>query len=450
MNHTLQKLVSDFIDARWDKHHGVLLAYSGGPDSLALLHLLLSYSKNHPIKIALAHVDHGWRIESKQEAIQIAEMARQLGVTLHTTSLDPKHMEGNLEAACRDARLRFFSDLCSTHEYQAVLMAHHADDLAETVLKRVLEGSSLSYLSGLSPCSVMDGMIVWRPLLPVSKKTLLHWLESCSLKGFEDQTNYDPRFLRARLRTKIIPELSKDFGKEVSSGLCHIGLEAAELREYLDKKIAPYLNRIVVGPFGALLDLSNDCPEPLIELKYLIRRCCEVNYITLSRENVKFIAHALKENLANKQVLTGDHQLYIDRGKLFITTHHKCLINTKEMVLCENEGEFTFGPWTIKTSSIEMANGPPSNWRSLWQGEGEVILPLNKYTLSLPELNDLYPGESLISKWWSNHKIPAFFRQCAPVVYQNRRLVHEFLTGKMGTKSMLKPKEYLRIKLFIS
>ncbi|MBA3817075.1 MAG: tRNA(Ile)-lysidine synthetase, partial [Parachlamydiaceae bacterium] len=81
MNHSLEQHVANFLNAHWDQSRGLLLAFSGGPDSLTLLHLLLSFCKHRSLTLALAHVDHGWRQEGKEEARQIAEMAQHSGLT---------------------------------------------------------------------------------------------------------------------------------------------------------------------------------------------------------------------------------------------------------------------------------------------------------------------------------------------------------------------------------
>lgn len=442
MNHSLELQVAHFIKRYWDQQSKLLLAFSGGPDSLALLHLLLSYSKKLSSFLALAHVDHGWREEGLEESRQIAEMARQLGLTLHTKKLDPKEMQGNLEAACREARLKFFSDLCHTYHYQAVLMAHHADDLAETVLKRILEGSSITYLSGISPIAELYGMHIWRPLLSIPKHKLAEWLTAHSLEGFDDHTNRDPRFLRARLRTKIIPQLSEDFGKEVSSGLCRIGLDSVELREYLDEKIALYLDRMIVGEFGALLDLSRDCPLASIELKHLIRRCCERHVTTWSRESIEVAAQILIEGSADKQLLMGERHMHIDRGRLFIVKNEPCKLPLEPLVL--KPGQWTYGPWQVEVALTKTFSDVCSNWRLLWQGKAEVVLPAGNYQLGSPRLNAMYPRGTPLSKWWTNHKIPAFFRLCVPVVYREGVVMHEFLTGKR-VKISGGAQEYIKI-----
>lgn len=162
-------ILSKFLIQHRKTNKPLLLALSGGPDSLALFHLLLEVSKEHSIPFAIAHVDHGWRPESGTEAEILKELAQKHDLGFHLKKLDPKSLEGNLEDACRSERLQFFKELCQAHEYEAVLMGHHADDAAETVLKRLFEGSSLKAVAGLQEVSCYDDLQIWRPLLKKTK-----------------------------------------------------------------------------------------------------------------------------------------------------------------------------------------------------------------------------------------------------------------------------------------
>jgi tRNA(Ile)-lysidine synthase len=309
-----------FFKNRLNQELPLLLAFSGGPDSLALLHLFLEYQKTHPVRLALAHIDHGWRAESASEAVQIASMAKQLGLVLHQKTLDPETIQGNLEAACREARLKYFVSLCQEYNYQAVLLAHHADDVAETVLKRALEGVTLPYLAAIRSEMIMEGVKVWRPLVTCSKKDLQNWLNQKGLKGFDDATNRDPKYMRARFRVQIIPYLSEVFGKKVDSGLCQISQEASELREYLDERIQPYLNRMIHSPEEYRLDLAGECPQSLFELKYLIRQFCKKSSFALSRQSVQKAAEFLQQKVPKKCFVMGRGEfkrfLWVDRGCL--------------------------------------------------------------------------------------------------------------------------------------
>jgi tRNA(Ile)-lysidine synthase len=313
-------ILKTFLKSRHEKESPLLLAFSGGPDSLALLHLLIECSKTFPLKFAIAHVDHGWRTESKAEALEISRMADQLGISYYLQTLNPSDMTGNLEAACREERYRFFASLCLEHGFQAVLLAHHADDLAETVLKRTLEGVTLPYLAALRPETEIYGVKVWRPLLPISKIRLQEWLQERKLQGFIDKTNVDTKYLRAKMRVQMLPFLSETFGKKISSGLCRIAEEAGELRDYLDRQIDPYLANIVVKDKQEyFMDLSVDCPSDPFELKYLIRQFCKQCAFGLSRDCVNKAAKFVLEKSIHKSFLTKKGKLHIDRRKLKIS-----------------------------------------------------------------------------------------------------------------------------------
>lgn len=403
------KEITKFFNSRLNIETPILLAFSGGPDSLALLYLLLEYGKDNPVKIAIAHVDHGWREESRAEALEIAALAAKFELPFHILTLDPKMLKGNLEAACREKRLQFFSLLCDKYGYQAVLLAHHADDVAETVLKRALEGAALPCLAGMKAETVMGGMKVWRPLLTLSKTEILQWLEARNLRGFDDKTNLDPKYLRARFRLSVLPYLSEMFGKEISSGLCRISKEAEELGCYLDEKVKPYFDKIVTGKFGSMLDLSENCPNSIFELKHLIRQFCKCVSFSLSRECLVKAAEFLKENKANKLFVSGHgdaiQNLYIDRQRLFFPLN----------------ADVKWGHITSCCDSTECVQS--SDWRDIWlKGRGEVVLPEGHYELALPTVS--------LTKWWTDHKVPAFFRMNIPVILKNGSVVHEFLTGK--------------------
>ncbi len=165
-------------------------------------------------------------------------------------------MNGNLEADCREARLHFFEELCQQHGYQAVILGHHAGDLVETVFKRVLEGASLPYLCGLNEVTVIRNLMLWRPLLPFHKKDILEALNALHLSPFEDATNKDPKFLRGRLRTRIFPQLAREFGKEINTSLERIGARIQRTQRISDVSAKYELDSIESGPWGLFLDFT--------------------------------------------------------------------------------------------------------------------------------------------------------------------------------------------------
>jgi tRNA(Ile)-lysidine synthase len=302
-----------FLLHHYDPEKPLLLGFSGGPDSLALLHLLLAFRKEHPLNLHLAHVDHGWRSESGEEADQLQQEAIRLGLPFHLKRLSPSHFSGNLEAACRRERRRFFRELTLEHRFQAVLLAHHSDDQAETVLKFILEGRELPFLGGIAAVASEEELTLWRPLLSTTKKEIEQYLARLALSPIRDSTNLDPRFLRGRFRTAIIPQLSETFGKEVSGSLCRLGEEAQQLRSYLEEKIAPCLAKAVEGVQGLQLDLSPFMPMARLELKLVIRTLAERQGIFLSRESIATAIELVEKRAANRQI---NQSLQVDRQRL--------------------------------------------------------------------------------------------------------------------------------------
>jgi len=290
MKDRLLQTVKQFLQGKLVPGKPLLVGFSGGPDSLALLHLLIE-CRCH---LEAAHVDHGWRPESGSEAEELKTYVERLGIPLHLHRL-----EGGCrgEEAARSARLAFFRSL----DPQAVLLGHHADDQSETVLKRVLEGAYVTSLGGIRPVSFWEGMVIWRPLLTVSKAELRAWLQEKGLKPLEDPTNTDSRFLRSRMRAEIFPSLAQQFGKEISSNLCRLGHAAREIEEYLDKKLAPYW----AAAKGRGADLRALYPYEKLELKTFLKLWIEQEGAAISYAALETLVNILEEGNGRKKVACG-------------------------------------------------------------------------------------------------------------------------------------------------
>jgi tRNA(Ile)-lysidine synthase len=227
--------VRRFLEECLEPHDIILLAFSGGPDSSALLEALLESIPRFPLQIHVAHVDHGWREESREEAMLLKERVESKGVFFHHTRLELQG-QTNLEDRSREARYQFFEKLYQQLGAKALLLGHHKDDLAETVLKRLFEGAHLENLGGMQKRSFLRGQCLLRPLLDWDKKKILEWLVGKNVSYLIDPTNEDPRFLRSRFRKKMIPFLEEEFGKNIKDNLILLSKRSFRLKEYLEKK----------------------------------------------------------------------------------------------------------------------------------------------------------------------------------------------------------------------
>jgi tRNA(Ile)-lysidine synthase len=191
----------------------VVLAVSGGPDSIALMWLAARWRRSladGPQLIAVT-IDHGLRREAASEARAVKELARALGLTHRTLRWTGPKPGTGLPAAARDARYRLLTraarQLGATH----LLTAHTRDDQAETFLMRLLRGSGIAGLSAMTRVSQRDDIVLLRPLLEIPKSQLVATLRRAKITFAEDPTNHDPAFTRPRLR-QLLPQLAAEGG----------------------------------------------------------------------------------------------------------------------------------------------------------------------------------------------------------------------------------------------
>jgi tRNA(Ile)-lysidine synthase len=186
-----------------------VVGVSGGADSVALLCSLVAHRPD--ITPVVAHLDHQTRgYDSTADADFVRTLGASLNVSACLATRDAYAVsESNAEAAYRAARLRFFRSVALTHQAQGVLLAHHADDRAETVLLRLLRRGEPWALAGLRRDTVLNGLRVVRPLLNVRRHHLLEYLNAIGQPWREDLSNQSDAFARNRVRAflKHRPEL---------------------------------------------------------------------------------------------------------------------------------------------------------------------------------------------------------------------------------------------------
>lgn len=302
-NRHIASLTYEFLNVHWDRKKPLLLGYSGGPDSKALLYALLECD----VVPHLAHVDHGWREESREEARLLAEEAKRLGCPFFSLRLDLKEKK---EDEARQARFAYFSSLMT--QYEALLLAHQADDLAETVLKRILEGAHLAHLSGMQPVSSQYGMTIWRPFLNVRRSEILQFLEERLLQPIIDPSNSDPVYLRSRMRSEIFPFLNECFGKETTENLVLLSQRAYELKGYLDRQV----DRVSVqkGPWGVFAYLNG---LETIEQRHLLQKIAREESLVLTREALETLLKWVNGGQKSKYLVVKTKKILVDEGRVW-------------------------------------------------------------------------------------------------------------------------------------
>jgi tRNA(Ile)-lysidine synthase len=176
-----------------------LIAVSGGPDSMAMLDLMQRSRERHGLALIVAHVDHGIAEESGEVSAMVRRTAEALGIPLMSTRLELGPDAG--ETAARRARMAALEAMRESVGAGTIMLGHHADDQAETVLMRLLRGSGPA---GLAAMGARDGALA-RPLLPFRRSELARYLHVRGLQSWEDPANRDLRHLRSWLRTEVFP-----------------------------------------------------------------------------------------------------------------------------------------------------------------------------------------------------------------------------------------------------
>jgi tRNA(Ile)-lysidine synthase len=199
--------------AEWKAVPALVLAVSGGPDSVALMWLAARWRRSlaRGPRLVAVTVDHGLRAESAREANDVKRLARSLDLahqTLRWTGVKPKT---GLPAAARTARYRLLAKAARDHGATHILTAHTRDDQAETLLMRMLRGSGLAGLSAMVRQTPRDGVMLARPLLNISKSQLVATLKKAKIGFADDPTNRDIHFTRPRLRA-LMPALAAEGG----------------------------------------------------------------------------------------------------------------------------------------------------------------------------------------------------------------------------------------------
>ena len=199
--------------ADWKHAPALLLAVSGGPDSVALMWLAARWRRalSRGPKLIAVTIDHGLRPEAAREARDVKALAKSLDVEHRTMRWNGAKPKTGVPAAARAERYRLLAQAARSAGATHILTAHTRDDQAETLLMRLFRGSGLAGLSAMARESERDGLILARPLLSISKSRLVATLHKAKIGFADDPTNRDTAFTRPRLR-ELLPLLAAEGG----------------------------------------------------------------------------------------------------------------------------------------------------------------------------------------------------------------------------------------------
>ena len=279
-----------FLEKGYFKDHSrVVLALSGGLDSMYLFHLLSTYQKELGIELFLAHVNHKQRPESDHEENELRKLSEQAGVPIYVACFTGDFSEVN----ARQFRYDFFRKVMKKTSSTALVTAHHADDQVETIFMRLIRGVRLQHLSAIKERQEFDKGELIRPLLSFYKK------DFPKIEHFEDVTNQENHYFRNRIRNLYLPQLEKE-NIQVKKAFLEFGKEVSDYKSALNE-LSQTVN---VEDLTQFLSFSEATQRVLLQ-KYLSR----FPDLNVTREQFQEILHILKNKSQYRHRVKNGYEL---------------------------------------------------------------------------------------------------------------------------------------------
>lgn len=279
----------------------IVVGCSAGPDSMALVDMLLKVREKYNLYLIVAHVNHNLRKESVEEALYMKEYCATNNILFETMTIE-EYGDDNFHNEARNIRYNFFEHLIHKYDANYLMTAHHGDDLIETVLMRIVRGSNLNGYSGFKRIVDMDSYKIVRPLIRFTKKELEDYDRENDIKFFVDSSNEKDKYTRNRYRKYVLPFL-KEEEKDANLKFLKFSQEIDEANRFIIKERDKALNRV-------LIDESINIEKFLLEedfiqkeiLYYLLSEFYQDDLILIGDRHVHLILNLMKSNKANSFV----------------------------------------------------------------------------------------------------------------------------------------------------
>jgi tRNA(Ile)-lysidine synthase len=312
----------------------VLVAVSGGIDSVVLLHILKKQHKEHELALGVAHFDHAIRPDSAQDAEFVKELAQSLKLKCYTERTDvPAYAKANkisLEVAARQLRYRFLEATAKANKFHKIALGHTLNDQAETLLMRLLRGSGLEGLSGIPPVRPAGASrrLYIRPLIECTREHIEAFAKTKKLQWREDPTNKDTTILRNRIRHELLPALTRDYNPNLLKTLgrtAHLLSQAVAHLQGEAERAWPSVT-LDVQPHKVTLDAKGLLALPPFLQSLTLRRAMEL--VRLVRD-LREIESAHLDAIHGWLSRGGPGELQLPAGLRLLRRHHRLIVTTQ-------------------------------------------------------------------------------------------------------------------------
>jgi tRNA(Ile)-lysidine synthase len=410
----------------------VIVAVSGGTDSLALLHMLYRIRDQLEISLHVATFDHGLRPDSADDVRFVCQLATELELPCTTDKLDVSLLarangEG-IELAARQARYAFLSRIAREFGADRIAVGHHADDQAETVLMHILRGTGMQGLQGMrfeAPAPGAPDLKLVRPLLTIPKATLTAYCQQHGLHPRQDSSNIDERYSRNYIRQKVLPFL-KSFNPKVDQALIRLAEITSVDQDYLESEYARCVLPHVHREHGRIR-IDREAFRSLhqaMQRRFIHRSALDLGYEGFGQVHILHaIELGLRGDVGAVAQLPHDLQMRVAYDSLVLEDAGNPAPESGHILLPHKSIET---PVTIPGTTAV----PNADW-SLKIDVGENEAPGQNMVAISPEssviLRSRRPGDRFapagmrgktqsVKKWMINRKVPRHLRNCVPLL----------------------------------
>lgn len=276
----------------------IVVGTSAGPDSMALLHYLKN-NINNPI--VCCHINHNVRKESTEEEQYLKEYCQKENIVFETIKID-KYIENNFENEARKKRYNFYEQILKKYNSKHLFLAHHGDDLIETIIMKISRGSSLEGYAGIKEISNINNYFIIRPFLEYTKEDLINYNNQNNIKFYIDKTNEDIKYTRNRYRKLILPTLKND-NQNIHKQFLKYSKTLLEYNDYIDKQLTNILPTIWKNNYIDLIEFNKQDEFIQKNLLYKILNNLYNNTPNITKEkNINDLLSIIKNSKPNIEI----------------------------------------------------------------------------------------------------------------------------------------------------
>ena len=389
----------------FNRHKKILVAVSGGADSMSLLHFLYNHQKDLDIQLGIAHVNHKQRQESEHEEAYLHHWAEEHKVPFHYSAFSGKFSEN----AARTFRYEFFKQVMKDYDYSALVTAHHADDQAETIFMRLLRGSRLRHLTGISAIRPFGTGQIIRPFLHLTKDQLPVTFH------FEDRSNTSLAYLRNRIRLSYLPTLSQENPK-IKEHLCLLAEEIGLMEQALGE-----LTKDISTTDLSVFQQQSDAVQLFLLQNYLD----SFPDLQLSKGQFNQLISYLRKNASGKMPLKNGYELV--KTQTYFLIRKEASISLSPPCLLEFGKSVEFEDYTLTFSEFNDVSNTDAI--SIWS-DAPIVIRHRKEGDKI----DLGSHHKKLRRLFIDNKILEKDRQKAIVGEQDGHIIFLYVAGRLYLK----------------